>query len=409
MVELMKQESLLDRQPDAKAKGPVECLGTTFPNDEERRKHFLSILREKLKDPEFRKIEGFPIGSDEDILALSDPPYYTACPNPFIADFIKHYGKPYDPGRPYSREPFAADVSEGKNDPIYNAHSYHTKVPHKAIMRYILHYTEPGDVVLDGFCGTGMTGVAALLCGNRSSIESLGYKVATDGLIKDANSTPVGRVGARRPVLSDLAPAATFISSNYCGAADSAAFNQALKKSIKQAKDEIGWMYISESTPFSKSEINFTIWSDVFFCPQCQGDIIFWEVARDEDSGEVQDSFPCPHCSASLKKASLDRQMETALTHHGVKVKRIKKSPIALDCGTGRGRSVRPLSPNDHEVLQKIASCSLPKSCPTAESKPRTPSRIKSEMIFHVRGSVGQIRFLYTLDGTSSIMGNRFR
>ena len=121
-------------------------------------------------DPEFRKIEGFPIGEDEDILALSDPPYYTACPNPFI----KHYGKPYDPNVPYSKEPFATDVSEGKNDPIYNAHSYHTKVRHKAIMRYILHYTEPGDVVFDGFCGTGMTGVAAQLCGDRKTVESLG-------------------------------------------------------------------------------------------------------------------------------------------------------------------------------------------------------------------------------------------
>ncbi|MDP2799591.1 MAG: DNA methylase, partial [Deltaproteobacteria bacterium] len=146
-----------------KADQPVECLGMNFPNDQARREYFLEKLREKLKDPEFRKIEGFPIGSDEDILALSDPPYYTACPNPFIADFIKHYGKPYlpaeaaaqagDPSKPYSREPFAADVSEGKNDPIYNAHSYHTKVPHKAIMRYILHYTEPKDVVFDGFCG----------------------------------------------------------------------------------------------------------------------------------------------------------------------------------------------------------------------------------------------------------------
>lgn len=112
-----------------KADQPVECLGVTFPNDEKRRKHFLDKLREKLKDPEFRKIEEFPIGSDEDILALSETPYYTACPNPFIADFIKHYGTPYDPSKPYSREPFATDVSDGKNDPIYNAHSYHTKVP----------------------------------------------------------------------------------------------------------------------------------------------------------------------------------------------------------------------------------------------------------------------------------------
>ena len=77
---------------------PVTCLGITFENDEARRAYFTEELRQKLKDPEFRKIEGFPIGEDEDILNLSDPPYYTACPNPWIADFIKHYGKPYDPG-----------------------------------------------------------------------------------------------------------------------------------------------------------------------------------------------------------------------------------------------------------------------------------------------------------------------
>lgn len=142
-------------------KGSVTCLGLEFEKDETRRAHFTEELRKKLKDPEFRKIEGFPIGSDEDILKLSDPPYYTACPNPWIADFIEEWEKEKPP-KPedykYHREPFATDVSEGKNDPIYNAHSYHTKVPHKAIMRYILHYTEPGDIVFDGFAGTGMTG-----------------------------------------------------------------------------------------------------------------------------------------------------------------------------------------------------------------------------------------------------------
>ena len=124
---------------------PVECLGQTFPSDEARREHYLKLLAEKLKDPAFRKIEGFPIGSDEDILALSDPPYYTACPNPFIEDFVKTHGRPYQSAEKYSKEPFTSDVSEGKNDPIYTAHSYHTKVPHKAIMRYILHYmSHPG-------------------------------------------------------------------------------------------------------------------------------------------------------------------------------------------------------------------------------------------------------------------------
>jgi hypothetical protein len=68
--------------------GAVECLGLHFESDEARRAHFLDKLRESLNDPEFRKIEGFPTGSDEDILRLSDPPYYTACPNPFLEDFI---------------------------------------------------------------------------------------------------------------------------------------------------------------------------------------------------------------------------------------------------------------------------------------------------------------------------------
>lgn len=121
---------------------------------------------DKEKLDKLRDIEGFPLGKDEDIIGLSAPPYYTACPNPFINDFIDEFGIPYDEeADDYHREPFAADVSEGKNDPIYMAHAYHTKVPHKAIMRYILHYTEPGDIVFDGFCGTGMTGVAAQMCG----------------------------------------------------------------------------------------------------------------------------------------------------------------------------------------------------------------------------------------------------
>ena len=79
---------LFASEPEEKKVGPVKCLGLEFENDKARRTYFSERLREKLKDPEFRKIEGFPIGSDEDILNLSDPPYFTACPNPWIGDFI---------------------------------------------------------------------------------------------------------------------------------------------------------------------------------------------------------------------------------------------------------------------------------------------------------------------------------
>ena len=494
---MKKTGDLFNYGSNTASAGLVECLGMTFPNDEDRRKHFLDILREKLKDPEFRKIEGFPIGSDEDILALSDPPYYTACPNPFIADFIKHYGKPYDSSKPYSREPFAADVSEGKNDPIYNAHSYHTKVPHKAIMRYILHYTEPGDVVFDGFCGTGMTGVAAQMCGDKAAVESLGYQVDEDGTISrqetDENGKmvwkPFSKLGSRRAVLNDLSPAATFIAYNYNTPVDVQAFEREAKRILEEVETECGWMYETlhvepassrllsalEFTPcdpfktekgtyrkdnlphiqvpgatyfitfrthefrvlspearsialnalchwdnqrwklfsavvmpdhvhmvakplpkqgeqywdlseilhsvksFSANEINkseekagipvwqtesydrvirdanelanelaylnhnpvkarlvneaeeyvwryvagelitagwkpallgkinYTVWSDVFVCPECTREIIFWEAAVDKEAGSVRDEFPCPHCGTLLTKRRMDR------------------------------------------------------------------------------------------------------
>ena len=120
--------------------------------------------------PNFRQGEGFPLGEVEDILALSDPPYFTACPNPFLKDVIAHHGRPYGPEEPYHSEPFALDVAAGKNDTIYMAHSYHTKVPAPGNPpRTSCTTPSPGDLILDGFCGSGMTGVAASLCADLSA------------------------------------------------------------------------------------------------------------------------------------------------------------------------------------------------------------------------------------------------
>ena len=59
--------------------------------DDLERAEYVDRLREYLRDPDFRAIEGFPIGDDEAILALSDPPYYTACPNPFLPEIIERW------------------------------------------------------------------------------------------------------------------------------------------------------------------------------------------------------------------------------------------------------------------------------------------------------------------------------
>ncbi|MFZ4524143.1 MAG: DNA methyltransferase [Chlorobium sp.] len=357
---------------------PVICLGKSFPDDEARRAYFTELLAEKLRDPEFRKIEGFPIGTDEDILKLSDPPYYTACPNPWIADFIAEWEaqKPEKPeGFTWHREPFAADVSEGKNDPIYNAHSYHTKVPHKAIMRYILHYTEPGDIVFDGFCGTGMTGVAAQLCGDRKVVESLGFLVQHDGIIlqeetdENGNKTwePFSRLGARRAVLNDLSPAATFIAYNYNTPVDVAAFEKEAKRILKEVEDECGWMYETLHTDGkTKGKINYTVWSDVFICPNCSGEVVFWEVALDKEAGKVKDEFPCPHCSSSLTKRNMGRAWVTRFDSAiNETVRQARQVPVLISYTTGKKRYEKAPDTFDLELIEKIERSEIPYWFPT--------------------------------------------
>ena len=103
-----------------------------------------------------------------------------------VAAFIAPLREPLRPETDiYHREPFVADIREGKNDQIYNAHSYHTKVPPRAIIPYILHYTDPGDIILDPFCGSGMTGVAAMI--RKSAQGSLRDSTGIEGRRQENN------------------------------------------------------------------------------------------------------------------------------------------------------------------------------------------------------------------------------
>lgn len=356
MSKINIQGSFLNQDDASKVAGPVTCLGMTFANDQERRTYFTEELRKKL--PELKKIEGFPLGEDEDILALSDPPYYTACPNPFITAFIEQWEKEkldmYGPEtEDYHSEPFAADVSEGKNDPIYNAHSYHTKVPHKAIMRYILHYTKPGDIIFDGFCGTGMTGVAAQMCGDSNEVLKIGQS-------EESKCTSFGE---RKIILSDLSPIATYISSNYNKHMDTSDLGKDAIKIIMKCEEEFGWMYETEhdeSELFissAKGKINYVVWSDVFICPNCSNELVFFDVAMNDSHDAVEDNFSCNHCKAVLTKKDCDRAREIYLDHVlKTTQKRNKQVPALINYSIGNKRFEKKTSKSDLLVLTKIDS-----------------------------------------------------
>jgi len=231
-------------------------------------------------------------------------------------------------------------------------------------MRYILHYTEPGDIVFDGFCGTGMTGVAAQLCGDEATVESLGYRMDKDGTIyqqeTDENGKaikkPFSKLGARRAVLKDLSPAATFIAYNYNAPVDFREFEREAQRILKEVEDECGWMYRTlHSGGKTEYKINYVVWSDVFVCPECAGEVVFWEVAVDQDKGLVRSEFSCPSCNTLLTKRSLDRAF---ITFHdfalGVPVRQAKQVPVLYNYTYARRTYTKVLGDWDRKLLEKI-------------------------------------------------------
>lgn len=413
MAKEVIQQILLPKEQATGSIGSIECLGLTFESNESRRIYFLEKLRAGLDElhtglggvpftsvddavqrmkaiqkwpmgDESRRREmaermrqagsdkdllqrwkdevGFPHGEIEDILGISDPPYFTACPNPFISAFIQHHSKPYDPNEPYRREPLAIDVSEGKTDPIYTAHSYHTKVPHKAIIRAILHYAEPGDVVLDGFAGSGMTGVAAQICANPDAE----FKLAVEAERAAAGLTPP-HWGPRRVVLNDLGPAATFIAANYNLPFDVEAFEREARRILTELRQDIGWMYETLHTDGkTMGRINYTVWSEVFACPDCGEEIVFLKEALEPDSKRVRDLFPCPGCSAQLTKNNLERLMETlADPATGEIWRHVRFIPVLIHYTVGDVKYEKEPNANDLAVLNKISHLPLTASVPT--------------------------------------------
>lgn len=325
--------------------GPVTVFGLTFKNDEERRQYFREELRRRL--PELRKIEGFPIGEDDDIINLSDPPYYTACPNPWLNDFIAQWEEEKKElqreGKRKAdfevKEPYASDVSEGKNNPIYMAHAYHTKCPHPAIMRYILHYTQPGDIVFDGFAGTGMTGVAANLCGSKVDVEALKEKDV--------------EVGVRHGICSDLSPVATLIAASYNLKFDAKDFEKKANAILDQVEQELGWMYETVVNG-KKAKINYTIWSDVFICPSCGNEITLWNESVDLDNNIIKDKFPCPHCGFECSKKNMEKAWESSFDNIlGQVVNMNKKVPVRVNYTLGK-RSEKDISEYDKELINSI-------------------------------------------------------
>ena len=331
---------------------------TTFPTEPEswdvaaERARLLSALTLGRTQP------GWPKGDDTDIVSLSLPPYYTACPNPDLPGWLAAAEPSECTGEPYSDPgPFSTDISEGKTDLIYKSHSYPTKVPYPAIMRFLLHYTQPGDVVLDGFCGTGMTGVAAQACAN----PHLNYRRQIE--------SEMGQVtwGARRAILADLSPSATFIAAGVNLPVDAKAFDRRSAEILDEFDAEWGWMYLTTDERGKQRPLDYVVWSEVFTCPTCGGPIVYYDAAFDTQTGRVADVFRCNSCGMELTKSNVERRKISVRTLAGDVKNRIEFRPVAVHYRIGNAKKSKTPDDADLTLLRKIASTSLPGWVPTNE------------------------------------------
>ena len=123
-----------------------------------------------------------------------------------------------------------------------------------------------------------------------------------------------------------------------------------------------------------KCKINFTIWSDVFVCPNCSREMVFWDVAVDKEKEEFRDNWNCPNCTTLLAKTP--KKDSGALkaehlweTHFDRELKQIvrqtKQVPVLINYSVGKKRFEKRPDAGDLELIHNIEQSEIPYPIPT--------------------------------------------
>jgi len=232
-------------------------------------------------------------------------PEFSFSPNPYFGDSVDPVSTPK-----FVDQPYQLNISCGKNTYVYDAHTYHTKVPPQGIELLIDYYTRPGDVVLDPFCGSGMTGVAAISKG-------------------------------RKALLCDVSPAAAFIAFNLATPIDAARYLEAIRSMLESTRDLEKKLYATHCRTCGKLvPMLYMVWSFGVVCSFCNREFVLWDVARDERStvkeSKIKKEFDCPHCGKFLKKRLLKKTIRYPVL-------------VGYQC-CGRGRQEEKASPDAHDL-----------------------------------------------------------
>ena len=228
--------------------------------------------------------------------------------------------------RQVKSRPLPQSIRASKSTTTYNAHSYPTKIPPEAIATFIDHYTKDHDVILDPFCGSGMTGLGVRLL------------AASHGQ-------------GRKVILNDLGTAATHIAFNYNHSVELNEFNTVYTHIVHKLKEQMGQLYltfhpIKKNTPIDKislakiekqlpkesngvitikysgksykllrAEIVAVMWSEVNRCTYCGSNINLWQTAMNFQTGKMAKEFKCPRCKTKHMRKDFKKPLKSEMSY----------------------------------------------------------------------------------------------
>jgi DNA modification methylase len=198
-------------------------------------------------------------------------------PNPHLRSFVMDHidSRPFDPDTDdYRPRQFTRPINTTKTSPVFSMHSYHLgKKPSDAVEVYISHYTSPDDLVLDPFCGSGSTALAALVQG-------------------------------RKTVAIDASPAATFITRFYLSRCDPTDLAFRFERMCAAVSEEMQYLYGTICHRCnSPGTINHVIYSNLYECPSCSKRVTLFEAS--------QSTPPC--CPLCLSERGLKQPISPLL------------------------------------------------------------------------------------------------